>query len=447
MRYERLVIDGGRAGSFALDFHHRVTVIAGVGRVEREGLMAELVGVLGSSRAGGHIEIEDDRGRHLAVFRPHGARHRVVDIDAGVDVSASFRGDDGSIDLLAREGLDQLTAKRRLRVTASDLAQSSRSAAIVRRLAAVPQPSLWQAAERVRTAEATLQSLAEEAGTAPEDLEVVDGIERRHAAFEAAQERHERVRRLTFLVATVCTIAAVPAAMFIGTSAALLLIVPASLITAASLVMWRKMEGARAAEQEALEQAGANSYLGFHLQRVNSLLSSDQNRKRLMSAAEAHRGALATWAELAGDAQVSWALDHQEEILAAARLRASTGSLDPTDAADDLQAILAQELVVRLGEARRVAASGETMPLVLDDPFTGFDSSMKPALLELISDASKRQQIVLLTEDPDVAAWARLEALTGNLAVVEPSAAPGRAADDAAAADATVRSAHQRIVL
>lgn len=422
MRYERLVIDGGGAGSFALDFHPRVTVIAGVGRVERDGLVAELVGVLGSSRPGGHLEVEDERGRHLAVFRPHGARHRVVDIDAGVDVSASYRRSDGEIDLLAREGLDQLTAKRRLRVTASDLAQSSRSAAIVRRLAAAPQPALWRAAERVRVTEHELQLLADEAGTAPEDLDLVDSIERRHVELEAAQERHEQVRRLTFLVASACAVAAVPAAMFLGTSAALLLLLPACLMAGGSLVLWRRMEEARTAEQEALEQAGADSYLGFHLQRVNALLSSDQNRKRLMAAAEEHREALGAWTTLAGDAQVSWALDHQEEILAAARLRSAAGSPDPGDPTDDLQSILAQELVVRLGDARRVARSGETLPLVLDDPFVGFDSAMKPALLELISDASHRQQIVVLTEDPDVAAWARLEALTGNVGVVEPTA-------------------------
>lgn len=442
MRYERLVIDGGSAGSFALDFHPRVTVIAGVGRVERDGLVAELVGVLGTSRPGGHLELEDQRGRHLAVFRPHGARHRVVDIDAGVDVSAAYRRDDGEIDLLAREGLDQLTAKRRLRVTASDLAQSSRSAAIVRRLAAAPQPALWRAAERVRVTEHELQLLAEEAGTAPEDLELVDSIERRHAEFEAAQERHERVRRLTFHVASACAIAAVPAATFLGTTPALLLLLPACVITAGSLVLWRRMEEARAAEQEALGEAGADSYLGFHLQRVNSLLSSDQNRKRLMAAADEHREAMTAWAELAGDAQVTWALDHQDEILAAARLRSASGPVDREDGDDDLQAILAQELVVRLGDARRVARSGECLPLVLDDPFVGFDSAMKPALLELISDASHRQQIVLLTEDPDVAAWARLESLTGNVALVEPSTTP-----DADTAPRVRGRSHQRIVL
>ena len=87
MRYERLVIDAGGDTTFALEFHPRLTVVTGVGRLEREGLMSELVGVLSSNRSGGALEVTDDHGRHLAIFRPQGKRHMVVDIDAGTDVS------------------------------------------------------------------------------------------------------------------------------------------------------------------------------------------------------------------------------------------------------------------------------------------------------------------------------------------------------------------------
>ena len=80
VRYERLVIQAG-SNSFSLALHPRLTVIAGVGGVERDGLVGELIGALGSSRTGVHAEIIQDSGRHLAVFRPDGGRHRVVDID------------------------------------------------------------------------------------------------------------------------------------------------------------------------------------------------------------------------------------------------------------------------------------------------------------------------------------------------------------------------------
>ena len=46
-----------------------------------------------------------------------------------------------------------------------------------------------------------------------------------------------------------------------------------------------QLERAGEDETKALKAAGAQSYLGFHLQRVNGLLASDQHRKRLMRAA------------------------------------------------------------------------------------------------------------------------------------------------------------------
>ncbi len=443
MRYERLVIDAGDEKTFALEFHPRLTVVTGVGRLEREGLMSELVGVLSSNRSGGALEVTDDRGRHLAIFRPQGKRHMVVDIDGGTDVSASYRNEGGEIDLLGAEGLDQRTAKRRMRVTATDLTTRTQSAELIRRLASCDQAILWKVADRVNITEADLQRMAEEAGTAPEDLEMVDAIERRHAEFEAAQAGHEKVRRLTFLLAALCTIAAVPVAMFIDPLYALGALVPATAITAWSFIMYRRLEAARAAEQEALERAGASSYLGFHLQRVNTLLASDQTRRNLMNVAEAHREAADAWTQLAGDVPVQWAYEHRDEIVSAAPVR-GRGDRASGGSPDDIAPVLGEELVVRLSEARRLGRSGESFPLVLDDPFTGFDSSVKPALLELISESSHRQQILLLTEDPDVAAWARLEALTGALSVVEPSGAKveGRTID---ATDAATQTNHLAI--
>ena len=46
---------------------------------------------------------------------------------------------------------------------------------------------------------------------------------------------------------------------------------------------------------------------------------------------------------------------------------------------------------------------------------------MKPLLLELLGRSAGEPQIVFLTEDEDVASWARLEALTGEVALIEPA--------------------------
>ena len=83
---------------------------------------------------------------------------------------------------------------------------------------------------------------------------------------------------------------------------------------AISLVYWQRWNRAQRQEIEVLELAGADSYLGFHLQRVETLLSNDQHRRRLMAASEAHRHAVTNWEELAGDVSVDWAVEHRQQI-------------------------------------------------------------------------------------------------------------------------------------
>ena len=426
MYFERLVIEAGD-NTFTLALHPRVTVIAGVGRLEREGLVSELVGALSSSRAGVHLELVEDTGRHLAVFRPHGARHRVVDVEQGLDISNQFVAGDGSIDLLARAGLDPRTAKRYLRMNASDLTTSTQSEQLIRDLAAVDQAALWSAADHVTICDDQLQAEAEATGSSPEDAAVVEQIEQRHAAFLRAQEDHDRVRRLAFFTAAFSALGAIPLSILEGPLTAMPFVLFAAVATGISMLYWRRMEGARSKENAVLEQAGASSYLGFHLQRVNGLLATDQNRRRLMEAAEAYREALAGWELVAGPVQVQFAIDHHEEIMAAARMRREVGDLSAITASapaldNDLTTGMAHALIGRLAQLRHVGPNGDSFPLILDDPFIELDSSVKPGLLELLGRAASQQQIVFLTEDDDVASWAKIEALTGDLSLLEPSA-------------------------
>lgn len=424
MRYERLVIEAG-SNTFTLNLHPRLTVIAGVGRLERESLAGELIGALGSSRPGVHMELVEDSGRRLAVFRPHGGRHRVVDVNEAVDVSREFSGDGGRIDLLGKAGLDLLAARRSMRVTASELRSDSQGDENVRRLAGLDQGLLWAAAERLRASEERLQEEAEAVGSAPEDAEVVERIERRHEEFERALAKHESVRHHAIFIGGACALAAIPAALMNRVTAFPFLAV-AAITTVVSIVFRRRLERARAAEQEALSEAGAQSYLGFHLQRVNGLLSTDQSRRRLMQAAEDHRDALAAWQALAGDVPAEWAVERQEEVMAAALLRKDVDALGTMSSTaprmgGQVTADLAHVLVGRMSTLRSVGPSGESLPLVLDDPFTDLERSVKPSLLELLSRSSGSPQVVFLTEDEDVASWARLEALTGDLAILEPT--------------------------
>lgn len=431
MRVERLVIEASD-NTFTLDLHPRLTVVAGMGRVERDSLIGELVGALGGSRAGVHIELEERDGRHLAVFRPTGGQARVVDVDRARDVTAELAGDDGAADLLAHLGLDVASARRMMRFGPSDLATSSDRGRSVEVLAGLDQRRVWAAASALQVAEDGLATEAEALGTAPEDAAIIEAVEARHVAFERAAERFEITRRRTFVIGGVASIGTLPAVVAAG-PVGLALLGVAVVAVAASLIARGQLGRAERAEGQALADAGANTYLGFQLQRVNNLLGDDTNRRAFMGVAETRRSALAEWQQLAGDIPVEWALANRTEIQAAARLRREVdalGTLSSTapDLTDDATDELAHALVTRLAQARSVA--GEGVPLVLDDPFLHVEGAMKLLLLEMVGHLAGEPQIIFLTGDEDVASWARLESLTGELSVIEPVpahdvAAPG----------------------
>jgi hypothetical protein len=424
MRVERLVIEAG-SNTFTLDLNPKLTVVAGMGQLERESLIGELIGSLSGNRPGVHVEIEDGKGRHLAVFRPEGARHRIVDVDSAKDVSEEHEQSDGRLDLIGRLGLDTKTARRAMRLTPSDMSAASHTDESVGILAAADQTRLWTAADALRRSDDNLTSEAEAVGSGPEDAEIIDKIEERHLRFERSVEHHEKVRFYAVYVGGISMIGAIPASIRFGLLGIPFLLA-AVITTLVAFAFRRRMENAQRLEEAALAEAGAQSYLGFHLQRVNGLLDNDQSRKRIMSAAGDRRQAMQAWQMVAGEIPVDWAIAHREEIQAASRLRRDVdalGSLSTTapTIAKNVTAELAHVLVTRMSELRSVGRAGESLPLILDDPFQQVDPSVKPLLLELLSSGAGSPQIIFLTEDEDVASWARLEALTGDVSIVEPA--------------------------
>jgi hypothetical protein len=424
VRVDRLVLEAaGR--SVALDLHPRLTVVTGVGSAEREGLVSEFVGALGSRRSGVHLEVTWDDGTPLAVFRPEGGDHRVVNVTQGMDVSDIFQSAKGGIDLLQGTGLDTSQARRLLRCTAADLQTSSHHDEVIRRLAGIDQQVLWHYAEVCEATHRGLRTAAEIAGSEPEDAVAAEAIEERHAVLLSAQDDHDRVRRLSFFVATFSALGAAPLSMLEGSVMAMPFVLFASVAAITSIIFWNRVRRASNAESEALEAAGVPTYLGFHLDRVNSLLANDRARRVLLEAADVHRAARSDWEQLVGNSVTTeWATEHKDEILAAARLRqdvASSSAIGATGGGD-LIARFAQALDTRLAAVRNVGLRHMTLPLILDDTFQGIDSALKPPLLELLSRATVSQQVLFLTNDPDVANWARAEAIAGNLALIEPVA-------------------------
>ena len=87
---------------------------------------------------------------------------------------------------------------------------------------------------------------------------------------------------------------------------------------------------------------------------------------------------------------------------------------------DEEIAAYAHALMQRLTKVRTIGPAGESLPLILDDALSGVEADLKAPLLEMLVRASDEQQIVLLTEDADVADWARVEAITGAVSILEP---------------------------
>jgi hypothetical protein len=440
VQYTRLVIEEGTT-TFSLSFHGRLTVVAGVEPAARKALVKELIGGLGSTRTGVNLELADDRGRRLAVLRPATGGHRVIDLTSGTDVSEEFRSPDGRLDILGRYGIDTLTAEA-LHLDRQGLATDAHQDQMVQRLSEIDQTELWSTAARVRITEDELKALGEAQSAQDEaDAELVDRIERHHHGLEEALEQHRKLRRDASMVCGVSLLAALPVGLIRPGLAIPILAI--GLITILLAFMFRaRVEAVQRMEQSALADAGVDSYLGYVVGRVNDMMEDTEARRRRLALAEDHRAAAMRWTGVAGDISVEWALAHHEEIETAARLRrelATLGQVSTTaPALDDETTAIAQSLISHLGRLRTIGSGGESMPLVLDDPFTDVAPSTKLTLMELLARTAGSPQVILLTDQDEVATWARLEALTGEVALVEPSistqpaARPGSHSNDLA---------------
>ncbi len=130
------------------------------------------------------------------------------------------------------------------------------------------------------------------------------------------------------------------------------------------------------------------------------------------------------WSKIAGSVPADWALEYKAEIQEATERRrvieaTSTAITKPSQS--DEGTSLADALVARLTSVRNIGPARESLPLLLDDALNGLDAELKAPLLELLVRASESQQIVFMTEDSDVTEWARLEAMTGAVSILEPS--------------------------
>jgi len=425
VRWERLILSSGDH-SVTVRFHPRLTVVVGVGPLEREGVTSELLGALRGPRPGTNLELVRDDGRRLAVLRPGwGLGDRVLDLESGDDVTERHLTPDGRLDLLAPLGLTMAEARRTMRFTALDVLAPAEEQRVVSGLSSLPQAELWQAADRLVAARATLERVATGIGASIGDTEAIAEVETRHREFERAQDRCDYIRHHGIFTGVACALAGLPAVVLNRWTA-----LPFALLAAAflvvSVVFRRRMEAARVAEGEALTAAGASSYGGFLHQRIAVLLGTEEARRLEVSdAVAAHRRTQAAWTAMAGDVDVEWALAHQAAVAATA---AKAGDRAAIDLAHRLRRAhpgsareLANVVLQRIELLQSVGPSGEQVPLILDEPFEGMDLAATKWLLELLTRMAGHPQLVLLTEDPDIARWAEIEQMAGDVSVVAPT--------------------------
>ena len=209
-------------------------------------------------------------------------------------------------------------------------------------------------------------------------------------------------------------------------------------VLALLLALWdrRGVRAVRRHERRLLASLGATSYEAMRASA--GPLADEERRRLLLDAAAAHDAMAAQWRLLTGGAPLHWALDHRPAIVALAERRQQAAPFLATDLAREESSLAdaARLLVERVVALRHVGATGERLPLVLDEPFIGLDAGDTVRLLETVRRLAAFHQILLVTGDREVEAWATRLASTGQLAVVRPGAPPP---DDSRAADAPLR--------
>ena len=162
------------------------------------------------------------------------------------------------------------------------------------------------------------------------------------------------------------------------------------------------------------------------------MLSSSETRKQAATAAD-HKKAAEAWRDVAGEISAEWALADREEIIAAALLQRGASPLNGTqETYEPVEGSLAANLAHASSRISRTFATSAPKARACRCYWTirfSLDASVKPALLELLSRSAGSPQVLLLTNDPDVLTWARLEALTGEIGILEAAPSIEEAAD------------------
>jgi hypothetical protein len=255
-------------------------------------------------------------------------------------------------DALARR--NELDAQ--LRALAGESLPQPSDARVVN-LASADQTRLWSARDRLVAADAVVQreelALGGPGGDATSDgvaASITGRIEDAQRAVDTAEA--ERQRR--FVPAVTATAIAALLCLLVGAENPMLGLVFIALTGATAIVgigqPIRRKSAAERVVRAALADAGADSYLGFHLRRVDAAIDRDASA-RLQTALHERREATAMWNEIAPGIDVKDATALESEVRAYAAALADLG-VDLAAEIEALRAALTTEAEPALADAR-----------------------------------------------------------------------------------------------
>lgn len=421
----RLVVEDGR-NALTIDVHPGLSIVVEPNPGLRSRVLAQFVDGLGPARSGVHLEVIDFEGRRLAVFRPFGGKHRVVDIERAADLTQQYAAPNDHVDLLGRAGLDPRLAIDRMRLTADVLDASPATATddpeAARRLSVVDQDHLWTAATRADQAKRRLDDATRRTSSTPAAAAAFESVSSTQRQLRSARENNRSTLKLGFGVGGACIAAALVIFLKDPWTARWLVILGVAAITLAVVHGRHQLSASRTAAA-ALRNVGAEDWDTF--QQRSGRLADDDDRAELMAAAAAFHEANGTWRSLAGPVPAEWALANREHIeaMAAERRDVQAAGGDP-ERIDGTLWGAGRVLTDRVVELRSLGYAREPFPLLLDDAFAGRSGDELRHLLDVTLRLADHHQVVLATGDPRVEAWAAPLASAGRVGLVRLTSQP-----------------------
>ncbi len=397
MRIDRLEV-ATSTDTMEMRLHPRITVITGLGQLEREALTAEVATALSNGRPGLNVEVLEDSGRILLVNRPIDGPTQVLDALNGEDVTSQFQSASGVASITGSLGLRQNDVRTFLRLGARNMQADERDNELIQRLGRLDQDRLWAAALTLAEVEVEVANQSGEPTTSGSYEAYVDAIEDCHLAVERANERIENTRAALTATSAALALLAFIALFILHPLAAVPFLLGSIACAGVGFWNYKQLEKATAAEVQILNQAGLESYFNLQLAQVEALTAMPENRSGVIKLHEIHRYAKECWQELVGVVPLEWAAAHRREIEAAARgrFRGAASITDPAEMVDQIHRHL----------DRAGSHLGESLPAILDDPFPILDDFDVAAVLSMVTDHAHIGQVLIMTDDVRVTGWA-----------------------------------------